>query len=61
MIYYFFYLKGKLVNDGIFREYFSVYYVNIDKVIRRIKYLGIGLYLIEIDVKSIFRIFFVNS
>lgn len=59
LIYYFFFFKGVFVNDGIFFEYISVYYVIIDGVIEFIKRVGFGCFLVKTDIKNVFRIIFI--
>lgn len=59
LIYYLFYFRGFFVNDGIFLDYISVFYVIILDVICNIKVVGCGCFLVKIDVKNVFRIIFI--
>lgn len=54
MIYYLLYFKGFLVNDFIFDYCFIVKYVFVGDVIKLLKWLGYGCFMVKIDVKLVF-------
>lgn len=59
MIMYFFYFKYESINYFIDLEVCFVYYFLFDNVVDMIFFLGKGVLLGKVDVKSVFRLIFV--
>ena len=55
------YPEGQSINDGIGREYCSLEYTTVDKVVAKATALGPGALLAKIDIKSAYRLVRVHS